>query len=40
LHEHHPAPLDERALARAEIVLTVGLIAVLGAGVKRRRVPR
>ncbi len=27
---------DERALALAEIVLTVGLIAVLGAGVKRR----
>lgn len=26
----------ERALALAEIVLTVGLIAVLGAGVKRR----
>ncbi|HWU75463.1 MAG TPA: DUF2069 domain-containing protein [Rhodanobacter sp.] len=27
---------DERALALAEIVLTVGLIAMLGAGVKRR----
>ena len=29
----------ERWLAVAEIVLTVGLIAVLGAGVKRRRGP-
>ena len=30
----------ERVLAWAEIVLTVGLIAVLGAGVKRRSTPR
>jgi len=30
----------ERVLAWAEIVLTVGLIAVLGAGVKRRSAPR
>lgn len=30
----------ERALAWVEIVLTVGLIAVLGAGVKRRSGPR
>ena len=29
----------ERVLAWVEIVLTVGLIAVLGAGVKRRRAP-
>ena len=29
----------ERALAWAEVVLTVGLIVVLGAGVKRRRGP-
>lgn len=29
----------ERALAWAEITLTVGLIAVLGSGVKRRRAP-
>lgn len=28
---------DERTLALAEIVLTVGLIAVLGAGVRRRQ---
>ncbi|HZX72077.1 MAG TPA: DUF2069 domain-containing protein [Rhodanobacter sp.] len=30
----------ERALAWAEIVLSIGLIVVLGAGVKRRTAPR